>query len=163
MSSVLQDTSLSIETAMKELYDLQTAIINANGDNSPASSRKFTDIRRSLKGQWEAIVKLLKNIHSFGDDIALLRANVNEADYGDLCEVLEEVISKGIECAKDSQSLINGHDAVMEHYRTHQEEFSHELEHPKYHIEPRFMPRRPAPNLYRADKSANKRYKPNCE
>jgi len=148
---------------MKELYDLQTAIINANGDNSPDSSRKFTEIRRSLKEQWEAIVKLLKNIHSFGDDIALLRANVTEADHGDLYEVLEEVIRKGRKCAENSQSLIDGHYAVMEPYHRYQGEFSHELEHPKYHNEPRFMPRRPAPEIYRAHKSANKRYKPNCE
>jgi hypothetical protein len=143
MSPVLQEIAASIEQATKELYDLQTAIINANGGNSLESSRKFTDIRRSLKEQWEAIAQLLKKIHSFGDDIALLRANMTEADHGDLVEVLEAVILKGRECAEISRSLFDGHKSVMEPYNGYQEGFSQELEHPKYHVDPHHMLRRP--------------------
>lgn len=163
MSPVLQKIASSIEQAMKELYDLQTAIINANGGNSPDSSRKFTQIRRSLKEQWEAIALLLKKIHSFGDDIALLRANVTEADYGDLVEVLEAVISKGRECSEFSRSLSYGHETVMEPYHRYQGDFSQELEHPKYHVDPRHMLQRPARKMNRADSSTSKWYKPNCE
>ena len=116
---------------MKGLYDLQTATINANGENPPSDLESFERIRTPLKEQWEAIAQLFRKCLSLGNDIGLLQEHGSSAEKGDIVTILEDIATKGQQCAQIALQLANGHDAVLEPYSSQQERFRQQLEHPK--------------------------------
>ena len=120
---------------MASLYNLEVATINANGENPPRHSQRYKDIRQKLKEQWEAIIGLLKNCHSFGADVHLLKTHMASASKEDLEELLEEMAAKCKRCATKAEELTNGHIGVIDVYFQHEDRFKGYLENPKVVID----------------------------
>jgi len=82
----------SIENTMVSLYDLQTSLINAHGDNTtPGPHQLISKMRRKLKMLWESIRAFLQKAHSFGGDVIMLQESLEKESADDCMEFLVEM------------------------------------------------------------------------
>jgi len=121
---------------MASLYDLETAIINANGEIIPLESEVFRSIRAALKLQWEDVVALLGKCRIFGCNVEHLRARHGSATYKDIVNFLKNMSSLCAECIITVEDLITNHERVILPYRKHEDNFKAQLEYPKVLIDP---------------------------
>ena len=133
LNEVLKDLASCVELAMKNLYDLQTATINANGGEPRHATYK--KIRTMLKEQWEAITTLLKKCRSFGADVQLLRTSLPTASKDDIGDLLEEMQAKCSQYAKIAAELTAGHDGVVAVYFHYRDRFKTDIDHPKSRVD----------------------------
>lgn len=94
----------SVEEAMISLYDLQTSVINANGQNSPQLQETFA-MRKHLKDEWECIRIFLQQCHGFGSDVIVLKDSLGTENIEDCLAFLKEMSSSSIELLKRSKEL----------------------------------------------------------
>lgn len=120
LSGTLQSLTSCIELAMKSLYDLQTATINANGENNPRHAER----------------SLLNKCRSFGADVHLLHASVTTASKDDIRELLEEMLAKCRQDVDIAEQLMARHDNVLGLYAQYRDRFRDHLDHPKVQVTP---------------------------
>lgn len=136
MRVILQDLVTNAELAMKSLYDLQTATINASGELSPSNSEGYGHIRRKLKEQWESTVSLLKKCHSFGADVELLRENIASPRKEDIVDILKDMRGCCGKSAMTAAQLAGAHDGIVLIFVQYREGFIHQLRSPRVLVEP---------------------------
>jgi hypothetical protein len=132
----MRGLNFDIGRAMASLYDLQTAIINANGEIIPHESHIFQQIRAALKVKWEDVVTLLKQCHSFGCDVERLRAAHSSATHWEIINFLKNMSKTCRECVMSVKYLTANHEKVIFPYKKNEEAFKNELEYPKVLVEP---------------------------
>ncbi|CCA73655.1 hypothetical protein PIIN_07608 [Serendipita indica DSM 11827] len=136
LSGTLQSLTSCIELAMKSLYDLQTATINANGENNPRHAERYKRVRAELRAHWEHITSLLNKCRSFGADVHLLHASVTTASKDDIRELLEEMLAKCRQDVDIAEQLMARHDNVLGLYAQYRDRFRDHLDHPKVQVTP---------------------------
>lgn len=131
LSETLRGLTSCIELAMKNLYDLQTATINATGENNLRHAERYKQIRTELKSQWGYIITLLNKCRSFGADVQLLRTSLLTATKSDIGDLLEEMLAKCKQDATMAAQLTAGHSNVLAVYLQYRDNFRYHLDHPK--------------------------------
>jgi hypothetical protein len=104
--------ALSIQELMAELYNIQTAAIEAKHAN-PA---QFKKIRDDLFGYWEAIVAVLRQCNAFALHVQRLQDHAPRSTHDELQLLLQELIQRCESCRGLAESLIKIHDTALRSY-----------------------------------------------
>ncbi|CAG7848399.1 SubName: Full=Uncharacterized protein {ECO:0000313/EMBL:CCA73658.1} [Serendipita indica DSM 11827] len=114
LSETLRGLTSCIELAMKNLYDLQTATINATGE--------------TIFAMRSATSKLERNSNP---NVQLLRTSLLTATKSDIGDLLEEMLAKCKQDATMAAQLTAGHSNVLAVYLQYRDNFRYHLDHPK--------------------------------
>lgn len=114
----------SIEITMASLYDLQVALNEINGRRY---TRRFADIRTSIKAQWEIMIQILRQTHAFATDVAYLRRHMRKSTLTDVQEALDDMSAEAVKLKAASSLLSQEHLESLSSYIEHFKVLKHHL------------------------------------
>ena len=106
LKSISSNLASDIETAMANVYNLQTSLINAHtGNPAPGPHQLISKIRPRLKELWEVIRAFLQKTHAFGGDVIMLQDSLNKESAEDCMEFLIEMTTTSNQLLEWSKTL----------------------------------------------------------
>lgn len=130
LTSIVIALSIDAANTMASLYDLQTALINAQGRYSSELSADFSKIKTPLMDDWKDILAFLQRCSTFGGDIATLNESLQTERSADCAQFLVETIQLAKTLHEESHSLLSNSEERSKTLAIYAPNFGQQLKNP---------------------------------
>jgi hypothetical protein len=113
LDEVLKDLHLAIAEVMSNLFDLERATINLQGEDKASDSKELRD---ALRKYWKRILEMLKAALFIGDDAITLRSYLIGENRVELPGLLGDLNRQIIEVQSLTSSLIESYQSPQTAY-----------------------------------------------